>query len=72
MREEIKRKNEDLQYAIEKMFAELSNVKTWINSKACGDTNLAAIGIVEQDDQTDHGPGKNEISPPSNKCVPEP
>ena len=39
LREEIKRKNEDLQHAIEKMFAELSNVKT--------DRNLLAGLFVE-------------------------
>jgi hypothetical protein len=39
LREEIKRKNEDLQRAIEKMFAELSNVKT--------DRNLLAGLFVE-------------------------
>ena len=37
--EEIKRKNEDLQHAIEKMFSELSNVKT--------DRNLLAGLFVE-------------------------
>ena len=39
LREEIKRKNEDIQRAIEKMFAELSNVKT--------DRNLLAGLFVE-------------------------
>ena len=39
LREEIKRKNEDLQRSIEKMFAELSNVKT--------DRNLLAGLFVE-------------------------
>ena len=39
LREEIKRKNEDLQHAIEKMFSELSNVKT--------DRNLLAGLFVE-------------------------
>jgi hypothetical protein len=39
VREEIKRKNDDLQHAIEKMFAELSNVKT--------DRNLLAGLFVE-------------------------
>ena len=39
LREEMKRKNEDLQHAIEKMFAELSNVKT--------DRNLLAGLFVE-------------------------
>jgi hypothetical protein len=39
LREEIKRKNDDLQHTIEKMFAELSNVKT--------DRNLLAGLFVE-------------------------
>ena len=39
LREEIKRKNEDIQHTIEKMFAELSNVKT--------DRNLLAGLFVE-------------------------
>jgi chromosome segregation ATPase len=39
LREEIKRKNEDMQHTIEKMFAELSNVKT--------DRNLLAGLFVE-------------------------
>ncbi len=39
LREEIKRKNEDIQQTIEKMFAELSNVKT--------DRNLLAGLFVE-------------------------
>jgi hypothetical protein len=39
LREEIKRKNEDLQHTIEKMFAELSNVKT--------DRNLLASLFLE-------------------------
>jgi hypothetical protein len=39
LRDEIKRKNEDLQHTIEKMFAELSNVKT--------DRNLLAGLFVE-------------------------
>ncbi len=39
LREEIKRKNEDMQHIIEKMFAELSNVKT--------DRNLLAGLFVE-------------------------
>jgi hypothetical protein len=39
LREDIKRKNGDLQHAIEKMFAELSNVKT--------DRNLLAGLFVE-------------------------
>jgi exonuclease VII large subunit len=39
LREEIKRKNEDMQHALEKMFAELSNVKT--------DRNLLAGLFVE-------------------------
>jgi hypothetical protein len=39
LRDDIKRKNEDLQHAIEKMFAELSNVKT--------DRNLLAGLFVE-------------------------
>jgi DNA repair exonuclease SbcCD ATPase subunit len=39
LREEIKRKNEDMQHAIEKMFTELSNVKT--------DRNLLAGLFVE-------------------------
>jgi hypothetical protein len=39
LREEIKRKNDDLQHTLEKMFAELSNVKT--------DRNLLAGLFVE-------------------------
>jgi len=39
LREEIKRKNEDIQQTIEKMFTELSNVKT--------DRNLLAGLFVE-------------------------
>jgi len=39
LREEIKRKNEDIQHTIEKMFAELSNVKT--------DRNLLASLFLE-------------------------
>jgi hypothetical protein len=39
LRDEIKRRHEDLQNTIEKMFAELSNVKT--------DRNLLAVLFVE-------------------------
>ena len=39
LRDEIKRKNEDIQHTMEKMFAELSNVKT--------DRNLLAGLFVE-------------------------
>ena len=39
LRDEIKRRNEDLQHTIEKMFSELSNVKT--------DRNLLAGLFVE-------------------------
>jgi hypothetical protein len=39
LRDEIKRKNEEMQHTIQKMFAELSNVKT--------DRNLLAVLFLE-------------------------
>lgn len=58
LREEIKRKNEDLQHAIEKMFSELSNVKT--------DRNLLAglfVEVAKCLNQDSASAGKSGIEP---------
>jgi type I site-specific restriction endonuclease len=61
LREEIKRKNEEIQHTIEKMFAELSNVKT--------DRNLLASLFIEvarclNQDLGPKSAGRGAIEPP--------
>ena len=56
LREEIKRKYDDLQHTLEKMFAELSNVKT--------DRNLLAGLFVEVARCLNQDMGQNLMIPP--------